>query len=118
MYAQRSPVADLPPEEFPEGWGTVRAAQSRQEGSGPAAQLFHMECLRVKLIREDDGRITMASPDLDIGAFGNSELDAWENFLSALQNLTAFYFENKKKLSPVLLRKCRIFESIYLLQME
>ena len=118
MYAERNPVADLMPKHFPEGWGTVRATESRQEGSGPAAQFFHMDALRVNLIREHDGRITVASPELDIAAFGNTELEAWENFLSALQDLRAFYFENKDTLSPVLLGKLHIFESIYVLQME
>lgn len=118
MYAERNPVADLMPKDFPEGWGAVRAAESRQEGSGSADQLFHMDALRVNLIREDDGRITVASPELDIAAFGSTELEAWENFLSALEELRDFYFENKETLSPELLRKLDIFESIYHLQME
>jgi hypothetical protein len=118
MYSERSPVTDIMPKHFPEGWGTIRAAESRQEGSGPAAELFHMETLRVKLIREDDGRITVASTELDIAAFGSTELEAWENFLSALEELRDFYFENRETLSPQLLRKLHIFESIYLLQME
>lgn len=118
MYAERSPVTDIMPKDFPEGWGTIWATGSRQQGSGPAEQLFHMRALHVRLIREDDGRITMASPELDIAAFGNSELEAWESFLSALQDLRDFYFENKETLSPALLGKLHIFESIYVFQME
>jgi hypothetical protein len=102
MYADPCPVQDLELGDHQGDWGRVR----------------HLEPLRVRMHREADGRITVASPELDIAAFGNSELEAWENFLSALQDLRAFYFKNKDTLSAVLRGKLHIFESIYVLQME
>ena len=118
MYARVGPVEDVKPKDFPEGWGTPRGTDPGQEGAGPAHELFRLDTVEVKLIREEDGRITVSSPQLDLAAFGSSELEAWENFLSALERLREFYFENKATLSQELRRKLQIFECLYVIRME
>lgn len=117
MYTEIMPVEDVRPKHYPEEWGITRGMDSRQEGAGGADQLLHFETLRVELINEEDGRITISSPQLDIASFGNTELEAWEAFLDALADLTDFYFENRKTLSPQLRKKLQILESLYVLQM-
>ncbi len=95
--------------------GEQREARPLVEAQGRAVPV---ERLRVKLIKEDDGRITMSSPQLDIASFGKTELEAWEAFLSALEDVRRFYFENRSTLSPRLREKLRILETPYVLEME
>jgi hypothetical protein len=118
VYTEIMPVEDVRPKHYPEEWGVTRGMDSRQEGAGAADQLLHFETLRVELINEEGGRITVSSPQLDIASFGNTELEAWEAFVDALADLTDFYFENRKTLSPPLRKKLQILESLYVVQME
>lgn len=82
------------------------------------APALPFERLRVKVIREDDGKITMSSPQLDIASFGDTESEAREAFLEALADISDFYLGNKDTLSPRLRKKLRILESPYVLEME
>jgi len=118
MYSEPRPVVDVKHEDYPEGWGAPRGIDARQEGASPAYRLFHFETLRIKLTREEDGRVTVSSPQLDIATFGGTELEAWECFLVALEDIRHFYFQNRTTLSPHLRQKLQIFEFPYVIQME
>jgi hypothetical protein len=89
----------------------------RSEEAGPPravqdqAPAVPFERLRVKVITEDDGRVTIYSAQLDIASFGRTKSEARERFLAALDDLRRFYLENKSTLSRPLLEKLQILES-------
>jgi len=89
--------------------------QSQESEAPPAARdqspVAPSERLRVKLTREDDGRITVSSPQLDIASFGKTKSEAWEAFLAALDDLKRFYLQHKSTLPRPLLEKLRLLES-------
>jgi hypothetical protein len=77
-------------------------------GQGLAVQVQRLE---VGVTREDDGRITVSCPRLDIASFGKTKSEASGKFLSALDDLRSFFRENKSTLSRPLLDKLQILES-------
>ena len=66
--------------------------------------------LRVKVIKEPDGKYTFYAPELEISSCGNSELEGWNNFISALEEAREFLNAHKEEMSEELRRKFEILE--------
>lgn len=66
--------------------------------------------LRIEVIHEDDGQVTVRAPQLDLAYCAESEPEAWTGWLNTLEDMREYLMKNRSRLSEDLERKRRIIE--------